>query len=113
MCMGPYVEAFLFVMGFLGNQISDTMLIRFGTDKGQSYKIPQGFLFKHVSGPNHFCQIMECAGFALMAWNLTALSFLAWTAANLLSRARKHHQWYLDLFPDYPKNRKSIIPFIL
>lgn len=100
-------------MGFLGNQISDTMLIRFGTDKGQSYKIPQGFLFKHVSGPNHFCQIMECAGFALMAWNLTALSFLAWTAANLLSRARKHHQWYLDLFPDYPKNRKSIIPFIL
>ena len=108
-----YLGAFLFGMGFLGNQISDTMLIRLRTDKDQSYKIPRGFLFKYVSCPNHFFEIMEWAGFAIMAWSLPALCFLAWTAANLLPRAMKHHQWYLDHFPDYPENRKSIIPFVL
>jgi hypothetical protein len=108
-----YLGVLLFGLGFAGNQIGDTILIRLRTDTDQTYKIPQGFLFKYVSCPNHFCEILEWAGFAIMAWNLPALCFLAWTTANLLPRAMKHHQWYINHFPDYPKNRKSIIPFVL
>lgn len=108
-----FLGVLLFGLGFIGNQISDTILIRLRTDADKGYKIPYGFLFKYVSCPNHFCEIIEWLGFAIMAWNLPALCFLAWTIANLLPRARKHHKWYKNHFPDYPKNRKIIVPFVL
>jgi hypothetical protein len=47
-----------------------------------------------------------------MAWNLPALSFAIWTFANLVPRALNHHNWYKDKFPDYPKNRKAVFPFL-
>ncbi|MGL5956334.1 MAG: 3-oxo-5-alpha-steroid 4-dehydrogenase, partial [Brevinema sp.] len=40
-------------------------------------------------------------------------AFFLWTVANLLPRALTSHRWYLDHFPDYPKDRKALIPFLL
>jgi hypothetical protein len=48
-----------------------------------------------------------------MAWNLPAFSFALWTAVNLIPRALDHHRWYLKTFPDYPKERKAVIPFLV
>jgi hypothetical protein len=48
-----------------------------------------------------------------MCWNLPAVSFLAWTVANLIPRALSHHKWYKKQFADYPAGRKAIIPFVL
>jgi 3-oxo-5-alpha-steroid 4-dehydrogenase 1 len=31
----------------------------------------------------------------------------------LLPRALDHHRWYKRRFPEYPKERKAVIPFIL
>ena len=55
-------------------------------------------------------EIIEWSGFALMCWNLPALSFAVWTAANLIPRALSHHAWYRRTFPDYPPGRKAVIP---
>jgi hypothetical protein len=33
--------------------------------------------------------------------------------ANLLPRALAHHRWYQQKFPDYPPDRKAIVPFVL
>ena len=38
--------------------------------------------------------------------------FFIWTTANLVPRARSNNEWSKSNIPDYPKNRKSIIPFI-
>lgn len=105
-----YLGLTLFVLGFLSNQISDSILINLRKPRETGYKIPKGFLFNYISCPNHFSEIIQWSGFALMAWNLPATCFFIWTMANLLPRALKHHKWYKEKFKDYPEKRKAVIP---
>lgn len=102
----------LFVTGLWINWRADTILIHLRKPGESGYKIPKGFLFKYVSSPNLFGEVIEWSGFALMAWNLPAVTFLVWTLANLVPRAKNHHDWYLKHFEDYPMERKVIFPFI-
>lgn len=102
----------LFILGFMINQKSDHILIHLRKPGETSYKIPTGFLFKYISCPNLFGELVQWTGFVIMAWNLPALSFLIWTGANLIPRALGHHKWYRNHFPEYPKNRKIMIPGI-
>lgn len=103
---------FMFVVGVMINWKSDTILINLRKPGETGYKIPKGFLFDYVSSPNLFGELVEWTGFALMAWNLPALTFVVWTFANLVPRAKNHHDWYHKKFDNYPKNRKAIFPFI-
>lgn len=103
----------LFIAGAYINIQSDKLLI--GLRKGsqtKDYKIPKGFLFEKISCPNHFGEILEWLGFALMAWNLAAFSFFIWTFCNLSPRAISHHKWYRSRFKEYPANRKAVIPYL-
>lgn len=102
----------LFFGGMAINMKADTMLINLRKSGETGYKIPKGFLFDYISSPNLFGEIIEWSGFAMMAWNLPALTFAVWTFANLVPRAKNHHDWYLQEFPDYPKERKAVIPFV-
>lgn len=106
------VGALLFVLGFWINWQSDNMLIQLRQPGETGYKIPRGFLFEYVSSPNLLGEVVEWAGFALMAWNLPALSFWIWTLANLVPRAKSHHKWYLQRFGDYPAGRKIVFPWL-
>jgi hypothetical protein len=103
----------LFLSGMYINWRSDGMLIRLRRPGGARYSIPHGFLFEKVSCPNHFGEIMEWGGYALMSFNLPALSFAVWSAANLIPRSLAHHRWYKLNFPDYPPARKAVIPGVL
>ena len=102
----------LFLTGMLINWKSDTMLIDLRKPGETGYKIPNGFLFKYISSPNLFGEIVQWLGFAVIAWNIPALGFFIWTYANLVPRAKNHHEWYHQNFNDYPKNRKVIFPFL-
>lgn len=102
----------MFVGGAAINIYSDHFLIHLRKPGETGYKIPMGFLFKYVSSPNLFGEIIQWVGFAVMAWNLPALSFAIWTYANLVPRAKNHHDWYLSKFADYPKERKVVFPFV-
>ena len=55
----------------------------------------------------------EWLGFAIMTWSIAGLAFFLWTFFNLVPRALSHHKWYKEKFPDYPKSRKAVFPFIL
>lgn len=103
----------LFWFGLFVNWRSDTILINLRQPGEDGYKIPQGFLFEKISCPNHFGEIIEWSGFAMVAFSLGALSFVIWTAANLIPRALAHHNWYKQNFANYPKERKALIPGIL
>jgi 3-oxo-5-alpha-steroid 4-dehydrogenase 1 len=76
------------------------------------YKIPQGGIYRYISCPNYFGEVLEWCGWALATWSLTGLTFAVWTFANLAPRARSHHAWYHSHFPTYPKERKAFIPWI-
>ena len=105
-----YLGLLLFISGFIINQISDTILIHLRKPDEVGYKIPKGFLFKYISCPNYLGEIIQWVGFAIMAWNYPATTFLIWTLANLLPRVSGHHKWYKNHFKNYPKNRKALIP---
>ncbi|MBL0339815.1 MAG: hypothetical protein IPP71_02210 [Bacteroidetes bacterium] len=102
----------LFVIGMFINWKSDSILINLRKPGETGYKIPHGFLFKYISSPNLFGEIIEWSGFALMAWNLPAFTFLIWTFANLVPRAKNHHDWYIRNFAEYPKERKIVFPYL-
>lgn len=107
-----WIGMFLFFIGLIINWKSDTILINLRKPGETGYKIPHGFLFKYVASPNLFGEIIEWTGFALLAFNLPAFTFMVWTLANLVPRAKNHYDWYLKNFPDYPKERKIVIPYI-
>jgi len=106
--------AMVFITGFIINQYADKKLIGLRRGGKSGYFIPRGGLFNYISCPNFFGEIVEWTGFAIMAWNLPALSFAVWTAANLIPRALDHHKWYKGYFKEeYPKKRKALIPFVV
>ena len=104
--------ALLFIVGMAINWRADGILIALRKPGEIAYRIPRGFLFDRVSSPNLFGEVVEWTGFALMAWNLPALTFAIWTYANLVPRAKNHHDWYRKHFTDYPSERNIIFPGI-
>lgn len=103
----------LMVIGLTINIISDNILKNLRKPGEHGYKIPHGGLYKWISVPNYFGEIIEWAGLAIAACTPASLAFLVFTIANLLPRALAHHRWYNKHFANYPKNRKAIIPFVL
>ena len=102
----------LFISGVVINWQSDAILLNLRKPGETGYKIPHGGMFKYVSCPNHFGEILEWTGYAVMTWALPAISFAVWTMANLIPRAIAHHQWYQSTFENYPKERKAVLPRI-
>ena len=102
----------LFGVGFIVNRHADKALINLRSGRENGYYLPSGGLFNYVSCPNYLGEIMIWAGWALSTWSLAGLAFLVWTVANLAPRALAHHKWYFARFPDYPANRKVLLPFI-
>ena len=77
------------------------------------YRIPRGGLFRFVTNPSYLTEIMAFTGFALATWSLGATFILLITIANLVPRAFQTHRWYKDKFPDYPPERRVLIPYLL
>jgi protein-S-isoprenylcysteine O-methyltransferase Ste14 len=109
-----FIAGFIFFMtGIYLNIRSDETLLSLRKNSTPAYNIPSGGLYRYISFPNFFGEIIEWGGFALMTWSPAALAFALWTFFNLVPRSLDHHRWYKNKFKDYPSHRKAIIPFIL
>lgn len=104
--------AALFVAGFSINLHSDEILLRLRRS-ARGYAVPQGGAYRLVSCPNYLGELIEWGGWALATWSLPGLAFLTWSASNLLPRSLAHHRWYRETFPDYPAERRALLPYIL
>ena len=107
------IGAAVFLTGMGINLHADTVLINLRKPGETGYKIPQGGLYRFITAPNYFGEILEWTGWAIMTWSLPGLAFAIYTTANLAPRAWTNHKWYLSKFEDYPKERRALIPFIL
>lgn len=105
--------AVLAAVGWTINFQADTILIHLRDDGSSGYKIPHGGMFRYVSAANYFGEILLWCGWALMSCTFAGLAFAMFTISNLGPRALHHHRWYLEKFPDYPKERKALIPGLL
>ncbi|HIA04625.1 MAG TPA: DUF1295 domain-containing protein [Myxococcales bacterium] len=104
------INVALFATGFVANRQSDGVLRALREPGETGYKIPYGGLYRWVSCPNYLSEIVMWGGWAVATWCWPAALFAIWTLANLAPRARAHHQWYQQEFPDYPLQRKALIP---
>ena len=102
----------LFIVGFIVNREADQTLRSLRQPGETGYKLPRGGLYRWICCPNYFGEIVEWVGWAIATWALPTLAFAVWTAANLVPRARTHHVWYRERFPDYPPKRKALLPGI-
>ncbi|XP_002981079.2 steroid 5-alpha-reductase DET2 [Selaginella moellendorffii] len=111
------IGAFLFVAGMAINIWADGVLIalrkqRSSAKESVSYRVPYGGLYEFVSCPNYLGEIVEWLGWAILTWSPAGLGFFLYTVATLAPRACAHHRWYVDKFPDYPRGRTPLIPFL-
>lgn len=106
------VGATLFFGGFALNVASDRALQRLRAPGESGYRIPRGGAFEWISCPNYLGEIVEWSAWALASWSLAGVAFALYTAANLAPRAFAHHAWYRAQFPDYPRQRRALIPFV-
>jgi protein-S-isoprenylcysteine O-methyltransferase Ste14 len=100
----------LFVLGYFVNRRSDGVLRKLRGSGETGYRIPRGYLFRWISSPNYLGEIVLWIGWAMATWSLAGLAFAIWTVANLAPRARAHHRWYQEHFPDYPPDRRALLP---
>ena len=106
------VGVVVFVTGFLINVTADRTLRRLRGPGETGYKVPTGGLYRYVSSPNYFGEIVEWSGWALATWSPAGLAFALYTFANLAPRGLDHHAWYRRQFPGYPAERRALIPFV-
>jgi 3-oxo-5-alpha-steroid 4-dehydrogenase 1 len=108
------IYAFGYLMNLHSDHIIRTLRTKAEVESGEKiYRIPQGGLFKYVTCPSYFTELISFLGFAIATWSLGALFVLGISAANLIPRAFQTHQWYKEKFPEYPKDRKVLIPGII
>jgi 3-oxo-5-alpha-steroid 4-dehydrogenase 1 len=102
----------LFIIGFIINRQSDQILCDLRKPGESGYRVANTGLYRWVSSPNYLGEILIWTGWAIATWSLAGLAFAVWTTANLLPRARSNHLWYHKQFPNYPAERKALIPKI-
>jgi 3-oxo-5-alpha-steroid 4-dehydrogenase 1 len=100
----------LFFWGRHINLSSDAILRGLRKPGETGYVIPKGGFYQWVSAPNYLGEILQWFGWALLTWSWAGLAFAVYTTANLAPRAASNHAWYLGKFPDYPTERKRLIP---
>lgn len=103
----------LFLAGFAINREADRRLRALKEHEGGGYGMPRGWLFERVSCPNYLGEIVEWCGWALLTFSPAGLAFAVFTFANLAPRARAHHRFYRERFPDYPPRRRALLPLAL
>ena len=137
-----WLGVLIWAAGFIGNIVHDEILLNIRRKKkaedakktseqttkkkGEHYAIPHGLLYEYISYPNYFCEWIEWLGFALAASPLPSFeswgAFLATIAPpflffaaevfTMVPRSVRGHQWYHSKFPNYPKERKAVVPFV-
>jgi 3-oxo-5-alpha-steroid 4-dehydrogenase 1 len=106
------IGVILFFLGAYINRQSDHILRGLRQPGESDYKIPYGGMFRYVSAPNYLGEIIQWAGWAIATWSLPGLAFAIWSMANLGPRALSYHRWYHRNFPDYPRERTPLIPYL-
>uniref|UniRef100_A0A6G1S4A0 very-long-chain enoyl-CoA reductase n=1 Tax=Aceria tosichella TaxID=561515 RepID=A0A6G1S4A0_9ACAR len=74
---------------------------------------PFTLLFNFVSCPNYTYEIAAWMSFSLMTQALPALLFTLAGGGQMVLWALGKHRNYRKEFPNYPRGRKSIIPFVI
>jgi steroid 5-alpha reductase family enzyme len=120
----------IYAAGFVINRTSDWKLRSLRSDQqSAAYHVPRGGMFTYVSCANYFGELVQWGGWALATWSWAGLLWWLFALSTFIPRARQTHAWYHSSFitalqylihlfryrasfPDYPSQRKALIPFV-
>jgi len=108
----------LFFCGEVGNLYHHWLLSLLRSDlpaedkRKSSYKIPRGGLFPYVTMPHYLFELIAWFGVALTSQH--AIGFLIFSAmfSYLSGRSVATSRWNREHIPNFPANRRNLVPFI-
>ena len=79
-----------------------------------TYSIPYGDWFKYLSAPHYIADLLVYIAYLIISGGTCPLIWWLniYTSSAMLYCAITTHYWYKETFKDYPKDRKSVLPFI-
>lgn len=101
----------VYAVGILGNFFHHKILADLRS-KQEGYVIPQGGLFGYVACPHYLFELIGWLGIAILSGHLFTWMSLAGMIGYLMVRSKMTLAWYQGKFPNYPKTRKAILPFL-
>lgn len=107
-----WLGLFVFLTGETLNFYHHKLLADLRTDT-REYVLPHGGWFELVACPHYLFELVAWLGLALMSRYLFAWLALLGMTGYLLARSLKTLAWYRQKFPDFPKARKALLPYIL
>lgn len=108
----------LSVVGQLGNFYHHWLLAKLrapksaGGSEEKKYVIPSDGMFKFVTAPHYFFELVAWLGIACTAQQLNAFLSVGDMLSYLSGRSVATTRWYKTKFSDYPTDRKHLIPFV-
>ncbi len=108
-----YIGFLIFLLGQGSNLYHHVLLSRLRSGDTKEYKIPNGGLFSIVNCPHYLSEIIGWIGIALMSKYLIVYGLVFIMSAYLFARSINTTRWYQEKIPNFPKDRKSILPFLL
>ncbi|KAK0419599.1 hypothetical protein QR680_014227 [Steinernema hermaphroditum] len=108
-----------FVLAELGNLSCHVLLrnLRPAGTKERKIPMPDGnpftLAFNFVSCPNYLYEVLAWTSFTVMTQSLPAALFTAAGFTQMVIWAQNKHRAYKREFPNYPKTRTAIVPFVL
>lgn len=112
-----YAGTVLFFVGQLGNLYHHVILANLRSQPGEGgadkkYVIPTAGFFKYVTMPHYFFEVVAWFGLACVGQQLNCFLTVAGMISYLSGRSFATTKWYKTKFPDYPPERKHLIPFL-
>lgn len=78
----------------------------------QRYVIPSGGLFRFVTMPHYFCELLSWLGLACVTQQFNAFMTVADMTSYLAGRSVATTRWYRAKFDTYPSQTRHLIPFL-
>jgi len=83
-----------------------------GAEESSKYVVPSGGMFRYVTAPHYFFELLSWLGIAAVTQHLNSFLVVADMLSYLAGRSFATTRWYNAKFKNYPAERKHLIPFI-
>lgn len=110
-----WVGAVIFIWGWVHQRRCHEILGSLRErNKLVEYAIPYGDWFEYVSSPHYLAEIVIYLGLLVTSGftDFTIWLLLGFVVANLLLAAAETQRWYMCKFDNYPRDRRTIFPFV-
>ena len=113
----------LFVVGSLGNLYHHWLLATLrpassssapaaAADRVKTYQVPTGGLFSMVAMPHYLFELVAWLGIAVASQHLNAFLVFSAMASYLAGRSVASSRWNAANIPNYPRDRRHLVPGI-